>query len=172
MIFPHSVRKRLALTTILTTALALALTISSLARPALAQNATPQAQRSAEVSQDAAPARPAIPVIVEHSGEDKLGELLAFQLKEAFARTTSFRPARDKEKALRVRLTSLTEIGERPDFGSAYAVTWLFSEGPTVLSYYLDGSMGFVNPGTVKSEAETLTARSDKAVSKFAYLFK
>ena len=51
-------------------------------------------------------------------------------------------------------------------------MTWLFSEGPNVLSYYLDGAVGFVQPAKVKEEAESLTARTDKAVSKFGYLFK
>lgn len=170
-------------------ALGLALTAAlaaGLAAPARAENATAPAESSTAPAARTVPApggspegrpparQPGKPlaVLVEHAGEDRIGERLAFQFKEALGRTQLFRLARDKEKGLRVRISTRTEIAERPDFGSACAVTWLLNEGPEVLSYYLDGSVELVHPGNLGGAAEDLVARTDKVVTKFSYLFQ
>lgn len=112
-----------------------------------------------------------VPVFVETVGEDPLGQRLAHELRETLRTSAGFKLAKAGDKALRVRLLAVPEFKDRPQVGSAFAVTWLFSEGGNVLSYYLESELGLLDETRLKAEAQTLTARTDELAGRFAYLF-
>ncbi|MFW5837939.1 MAG: hypothetical protein ACOCVM_08005, partial [Desulfovibrionaceae bacterium] len=112
------------------------------------------------------------PVLVVHEGGDLLGQRLALRFKESLDASPLFRLAGPGEKAVKVQLTSRTEIGERPGFGSAYAAVWLYAEGKEVLAYYLDAVVGTVDGFRLDAESQRLAARTDKLTERYKYLFE
>lgn len=128
-----------------------------------------KAEHKAEKKQDPA-TKGRVPVVVDFEGEDALGQRLAFELREAFRAASGFRLAGAGDKGLRLRLRAVPEFKDRPNLGSIYAVSWLFSEGGNVLSYFLDSGLGVVDEGSLKREAQNLAARTDEISGRFAYL--
>lgn len=138
-------------------------------KPAKAEKSeakTEKAEKKREV-----PDKERVPVFVENVGEDPLGQRLAFELREALRVSAGFKLAKAGDKALRVRVVALPEFKDRPQIGSAFGVTWLFSEGGNVLSYYLESEVGLVDEARLKTEAQSLLARTDELAGRFAYLF-
>ncbi len=133
------------------------------------EHKTAKAEHKAEKKQDPAN-KGRVPVVVDFEGEDALGQRLAFELREAFRASSGFRPAGAGDKGLRLRLRAVPEFKDRPNLGSIYAVSWLFSEGGNVLSYFLDSGLGVVDEGSLKREAQNLAARTDEISGRFAYL--
>lgn len=117
------------------------------------------------------PDKERVPVFVETVGDDPLGQRLALELREALRTSAGFKLAKAGDKALRVRLLAVPEFKDRPQLGSAFAVTWLFSEGGNVLSYYLESELGLLDESRLKAEAQALIARTDELAGRFAYLF-
>lgn len=145
---------------------------------AKAEQKPPKAEAKAEAKSEAkaekkreVPDAERVPVFVEAVGEDVLGQRLVFELREALRTSAGFRLAKAGDKALRMRVAAVPEFKERPQIGSAYAVTWLFSEGGNVLSYYLESGLGLVDETRLKGEAQSLAARTDELAGRFAYLF-
>ncbi|HMM37699.1 MAG TPA: hypothetical protein PKB11_02975 [Desulfovibrio sp.] len=128
-----------------------------------------KAEHKAEKKQDPAN-KGRVPVVVDYEGEDALGQRLAFELREAFRASAGFRLTGTGDKGLRLRLRAVPEFKDRPGLGSIYAVSWLFSEGGNVLSYFLDSGLGVIDEGSLKREAQSLTARTDELSGRFAYL--
>ncbi|MGE4555215.1 MAG: hypothetical protein AB7D07_00185 [Desulfovibrionaceae bacterium] len=112
------------------------------------------------------------PVLVAFEGADLLGRRLALRLKERLDASPLFRLARQDEKAVKVLLTSRTEIQERPAFGSVYAAVWMYAEGKDVLAYFLDAQAGSVDEARLDAEADRLAANADKIAERYAYLFE
>lgn len=172
----HGLSRRAALLT-LVVLLAFAPAASSLAQNATAQapDSKPDAQtaqKQASQKQTEAVRDGLIPVLLEHDGEDKLGERLYLRLKETFGWSKTFRAAKKNEKALKLRLVTRTEIAERPEFGSAWMVVRLYVEGAGVLGYYLDSELGFVTQAGLEGEAEAIVAATAKTAETFSYLLE
>lgn len=111
------------------------------------------------------------PVLVEHSGNDAIGGMLALKLKENLNKSSLFKLADKDNRALRIRVISKSEFKDRPGVGSTYAIIWTFAENENVLAYYLADFIGIVDNSSLELEAEKLTSMTDKFVDQYKFLF-
>lgn len=137
--------------------------------------AVPETQaKPAEVVKDAAKKedKNTMPVIVEHSGEDALGGMLALRLKETLHKSPLFSLADKDSKAMRIKIVSRSEFKDRPTVGSIYTALWTFAENDTVLAYSLSESLGVVDSSSMETTANALTTRTDKLIEQYKFLFE
>ena len=164
---------RHALPAVLLFLCALALPGSALAQAAEApQPKAPQAVRQPVEAQPEAPVPAGTPVNVVHVGDDPVGLRLAFMLKERLGRSPLFTLSSKEEKKIELRLYTRPEFPGRSHLASVYAVSWVFSEGPSTLAYALGQDVGLVDADKAAEEAEALAARTDKIASQYGYLFE
>jgi hypothetical protein len=166
--------------------LVLMLAVSASAQP---EETPPQNQTEppqVEVRDRVAPARPAprpapeaaqsdddaLPVSVEHVGDDPLGLRLAFTLKERFAASPLFRLVEGDAKKLRVRIETQSEFPSRPNLATVYSLVWQYVEGPQTLPYFLDARLGLAGAEDVYATAQAIAGRTDRIASQYGYLFE
>ena len=111
-------------------------------------------------------------VMVEHQGTDVIGLSLAHELKETITESKRFALTREMKNVLIIRVVTVSEMPDRPWFGSAYSLTWTFLEDPEVLSYYLDCRLGVARPEQSTPLAGAMMEMTDKVVKKYSYLFE
>ena len=147
------------------------------ASAAMAQDApAPQPKKPEEQPVAAAPVTEespeAVPVAVVHDGDDPVGIQLAFSLKETFSRSPLFRLAGAEEKKISVRVATRAEFPGRPGLGTVYALTWVYSERPDVLGFFLDAQVGAALRDEVNDAAKAVAARTDEVAARYGYLFE
>lgn len=150
--------------------------ILACALPALAALAADQipANATALAPGNATAARPGrvLPVAVEHAGSDRLGQRLALELKERLNVSTLFALSAKDEPKLKLALRTVEEFPGRPGLGSAVSLTWIYSAGPGLLTYYLDGMAAVTDADNVAALVQAIVARTDGVAGSYAYLFE
>ncbi len=111
-------------------------------------------------------------VSVSHTGNDAAGTRLATRLKELFNGSNLFQLNEDNSPKIRLLLVSKAEFPERPNVGSIYSITWVFSQSEGHLGYLLAQELDILNPEDVDGVAAKLLERTDGLAVKYAYLFK
>ncbi len=113
-----------------------------------------------------------MPVGVEHSGQDVLGQTLALRFKEAVNQSGLYDLSLKEEPKIKVLITTSPEFGTRPQVGSVYSVVWIFSSGTDVLTYYLNTRVGVTDATTLDATVNSLAAETARIVEKYIYLFE
>lgn len=111
-------------------------------------------------------------VMVEHQGEDRIGMALCHKIKEAVTASKRYVLSGVVENILIIRVSTMSELKDRPWFGTAYSLTWTFAENPEVLPYYLDGRLGTLGAEQTVITADAILETTDQVVSKYSYLFE
>lgn len=114
----------------------------------------------------------AIPLSVEHAGNDTLGAKLAVQLKEAFNTGTLLALNDNDVPKLQMLVSTSPEFSSRPAAGSVYSVIWVYSERSNVLGNYLAHECGILTPEDLDGLAARLVSRTAGLTAKHAYIFK
>lgn len=112
-----------------------------------------------------------INVSVSSSGDDPVGQRLAYQVKEEFRRSSSMAYQEDSSKsAIVVHLVTLrgTTFGNESPASTVYSVAWTI--GPQEI--YYDSSVGICGGSRIASCAEQLVARTDEIRETFVRRFR
>ncbi len=111
-------------------------------------------------------------ISVNHTGTDNAGTRLATRLKEVFNASNLFQLNEDNAPKIRILLVSKAEFNDRPNVGSVYSITWVFSQSEGHLGYLLAQEVDIITPEAVDIVAAKLLERTDGLAVKYAYLFK
>ncbi|MGM0646566.1 MAG: hypothetical protein ACQESV_09255 [Thermodesulfobacteriota bacterium] len=112
------------------------------------------------------------PIQVIHNDTDHLGIELAYNMRDAFNRSSLFELTDSTKERIKLRITTKEEFADRPYMSSVYTLIWTFSYGEDVLDTYLDTETGFVDALSVDSLAKILVAQSHDVAREYAYLFE
>ena len=112
------------------------------------------------------------PIQVIHNDTDHLGIELAYNMRDAFNRSSLFDLTDSTTERIKLRITTKEEFADRPYMSSVYTLIWTFSYGEDVLDTYLDTETGFVDALSVDSLAKILVAQSHEVAREYAYLFE
>ncbi len=111
-------------------------------------------------------------ISVVHTGSDNVGTLLSTRLKELFNASNLFALNEENSPKISLLLVSKAEFSDRPNVGSVYSVTWVFSQSSGHLRYLLAQEVDVLSPEDVDAVAAKLLERTDGLGVKYAYLFK
>ncbi len=111
-------------------------------------------------------------ISVNHTGSDNAGTRLATRLKELFNASNLFQLNETNSPKIRILLVSKAEFADRPNVGSIYSITWVFSQSEGHLGYLLAQEVDVLSPEDVDRVAAKLLERTDGLAVKYAYLFK
>ncbi len=150
-------------------ALTLAACGTALAQDKAAPQAAPAPADTPQKKTDA-PARKT-PVAIEHEDTDPVGARLAYHIKELLGRSSLMQPTAKDEKKLVLVLKTKEEFPGRPNAGSIYSVSWLFSSKEGALKYFLTSEAGVVDASGIDQAAEAILGKTDKLASTYGYLF-
>ncbi len=111
------------------------------------------------------------PLTVQFDGMDAIGSKLSASLKEIFGSNNLFTndAGPDAPKFI-VMLSTVSEFTGRPGVGSAYAVTWVFSQKDSALKLYLDGQVGVLTADQIPDLAARLAEKTDTLVERYRYM--
>ncbi len=111
-------------------------------------------------------------ISVVHTGNDNAGTRLATRLKELFNGSNLFQLNETNSPKIRVVVVSKAEFADRPNVGSIYSITWVFSQSEGHLGYLLAQEVDVLSAEDVDGVAAKLLERTDGLAVKYAYLFK
>ena len=150
--------------------LLLALPASLLAQSNATQTQQPPKPKNA--TRVAPREKPGFPIQVVHEDTDHLGIELAYNMRDAFNRSSLFNLTDGRSKKIKLIVKTREEFADRPYMSSVYTLIWTFSYGEDVLANYLETETGFVDSLSVDSLAKILVAKSHDVASEYAYLFE
>ncbi len=110
-----------------------------------------------------------IPLDIQSQGNDAVGSLLGFKLKETVLGSTFFALTPEGKRFV-VRLMSKPEFPDRPKLSSVYAAAVYFQEAPDVLPYFLDLRPGVVDADSIQAEVQILMDWVANISKRFNYL--
>ena len=111
-------------------------------------------------------------VAVQADGTDSIGAKLGTGLKEAFNKSSLFKLNNNDEPKMMVLISTVSEFPSRPSVGSAYSVTWAFSQANGYLHMLLDRQVGTVTADEVDGLVAKLVEKTDGLSAKFSSLWK
>ncbi len=132
---------------------------------ALAEDAKPLADTPLKLTQRNTP------VSVEHSGTDDLGAKLSTRVKERLNGSNLFLLEEKDVPKFRILLSTTPEFESRPNFGSAYAVVWVFSLSDSTLRHFLMRDVGVMTAEEVDGVAAKIIEQTDQLAVRYGYLF-
>ena len=112
------------------------------------------------------------PVAVEFEGNDSIGSRLATRVKETLNSSNLFSLSEKDTPKLRILIATVPEFPSRPGVGSAYSVTWLFSQSEATLRHFLTREVGVLTPEEVNDLAAKLVEETDGLATRYGYLFQ
>ncbi|SHN54864.1 hypothetical protein [Desulfovibrio litoralis] len=110
-------------------------------------------------------------ISVEHEGNDNIGAKLAFMLKESF-NTSSLFELGNKTPQIIILVSTAPEFEERPNIGSVYSVTWVFSQGGNTLRFYIGREVGTTDLEGLSGLVSKILERTYGLSQKYNYLLK
>ncbi len=111
-----------------------------------------------------------LPLDIVSKGTDQCGTLLSYNLKEELVASKLFvlTPVEKKKFVLQIRTQS--EFPDRPGIASQYAITLVYQEDASTLSYYLDQIQGQVHAEGVAAEMQKILEWSYSTLKRYHYL--
>lgn len=104
-------------------------------------------------------------IYVSHSGNDRVGQQLVYEIREELRRSTGLSLAREDEASnVDMRITTLDSNRTNPGASTTYAVVWLLPSSP--FPAYLTSVAGYCGSSRIKECAHGLVADTDRAISE------
>ncbi len=111
-------------------------------------------------------------VTLEHKGNDSLGARLAVQLKEDLNTSSLFTLEEEDTRKFRIILETVPEFDTRPAIGSAYSITWVFSQNEAILGHYIASEVGVFTADEIEGLAAKVLEKTDTFSVRYGYLFE
>ena len=103
-----------------------------------------------------------IPVEVDIvSVTDRIGDLLAYEVKEGIRRSSTMRLTYDIEPRIRIILHTMAEYGEDSHLACALAVVWVLDR-PDDMNIFLGCNLCYCGVDAVEANAKAIVANTDE----------
>lgn len=114
-----------------------------------------------------------VPVEVEHTGRDSVGQRLAYYVKESLRASRGLELTTD-ESIVRMQLSIVTLEGNRDSPGSytVYSASWLWTNPKNLFPFYLTSSVGYCGTQRARECAEDLVAKTNTQAEEIQKLIR
>jgi len=112
------------------------------------------------------PAQAEVAVQVVHSGDDSIGQRLAYFYKEALRNSSEFVVALDPQLGFRVRLITLDPTERETGYSTVYSAVWTWNNPEEPYDFYLTTVVGTCGSNRVKGCAEDLLVTTSQQFEK------
>lgn len=114
------------------------------------------------LANDKAITSPKAAIEVDHTGDDFVGQRLAYQLKEEIRRSSSLRLTNSNEPRLIISIITIDLEKEYKGNWSAYSIAWLVCNIKS--ERFITHNVGYCGASRVKEIAESIVAKADKKI--------
>ena len=108
------------------------------------------------------------PIIVEHHGKDRVGEMVVSELKKRLISAKYFRKLNGVEPCIRMIITTMPREEKYEDGASIYSVIWFYNkinDNNEVSSIYLGNSIGYCGSLKYQEAAQKIIKEGEEVVN-------
>ena len=98
-------------------------------------------------------------VQVKHTGDDRVGNSFAYEIREKFRKSSAF-DLKSEYPRLTITLTTIS-TGDM-SVTTTYSVVWTFDAGPNKCRYFVNNEVGSIGNKRLKSTARGIIAATDE----------
>lgn len=113
-----------------------------------------------------------IPVDVEATSRDAVGQRLVFYFKENIKASSSFQLSLDEQTGFQVSIITLNPDDDNQSYSTVYSAVWKWNDAENLLPYYMHSRVGTCGSNRVKECAVDLLVETNNQLERLARLIK